>query len=220
MARVRFGPEAGRVWARQNGYWTCSALDQLGGTCRTIHMRVSDLESGPERTCEPSIQSGVTTLPAYSLSADSDAGMLADEQRANAFIEQDAAAYANAVNRASSAPRQRSIRIRKRAKFHGIALPPTPGNKEATHVGAHLLMAMCQSTGAFTIDRRLDYTKRPPRPSLVLTPTVATLEWIATRSDRLRLTMPIHPPTLIPPRDWSQSEPGGYHPMRWRGRCP
>lgn len=138
-------------------------------------------------------------------------GMLADEQRANAFIEQDAAAYANAVNRASSAPRQRSIRIRKRAKFHGIALPPTPGNKEATHVGAHLLMAMCQSTGAFTIDRRLDYTKRPPRPSLVLTPTVATLEWIATRSDRLRLTMPIHPPTLIPPRDWGRGEGGGYH---------
>jgi DNA-directed RNA polymerase len=136
---------------------------------------------------------------------------LVDEQRAETFIAADVAGYANAVNHRANTKLARSLRLRKRMIQHGVAVPPTPGSKETMDVGSHLLMAMCQSTGAFTIEEVRDHSSHRYRTSLVLKPVPETLEWIRLRSDRLRLTMPLHPPTLIPPKDWSQGVAGGYH---------
>ena len=138
-------------------------------------------------------------------------GMLADEVRAERFVAADSAAYANAVNHAKGSKVARSQRLRKRMKFHGIEGIPSPGVREATNVGTHLLAAMCDSTGAFEIMTSVDTSRGKYRTHLVLYPTEATLQWIATRSDRLRLTMPLHPPTLIPPLDWGPGVSGGYH---------
>lgn len=138
-------------------------------------------------------------------------GMLVDEHRANIFIEKDTAAFANAIQHNASTKLIRSRRVKKRMKFHGIEVPPDPGARETLDVGAHLLMAMCDSTGAFEIREVRDYTKKRYRTTLALIPSPATLEWISTRSDRLRLTMPVHPPCVMPPKDWKPGEMGGYH---------
>ena len=138
-------------------------------------------------------------------------GMLVDEARAERFAAVDEAGFANAINHGGTGKRARALRLRKRMKYHGVDILPTPGIKDTIHIGSHLLAAMCEATGAFELTTERDYTKKRYTTHLILTPTEATLQWIATRSDRLRLTMPIHPPTLIPPRDWGPGISGGYH---------
>ena len=95
------------------------------------------------------------------------------------------------------------LRLRKRMKYHGVDILPTPGIKDTIHIGSHLLAAMCEATGAFELTTERDYTKKRYTTHLILTPTEATLQWIATRSDRFDLPCRSIPPTLIPPADWS-----------------
>jgi len=136
---------------------------------------------------------------------------MADEQRAEVYLEADSAGLANALQHRAHTKLARSLRVIHTARSRGVVLPKSPGAKEAINVGSHLLMALCQSTGAFTIETVRDYHTRKHRSHLVLVPHEATLQWIATRSDRLRLTYPLHPPLLIPPKDWGQGIAGGYH---------
>ena len=137
---------------------------------------------------------------------------LLDEYNSQIFYTADEPAFCNAINNRANSKLQRSMRLRSRMDRHGVARTKMPSAKETLDVGSHLLMAMCESTGAFTIEEVRDHRcVAKYKTRLMLIPAEATLQWIATRSDRLRLTQPMHPPTLIPPKDWSASQAGGYH---------
>lgn len=137
--------------------------------------------------------------------------MLVDEVRAKAFRAANESAYANAVNHRRGVTRgARSDRLLARMRYHGIEIPPAPGPAETMLVGSQLLAIMVDVTGLFTLDRAPSDARRR-RWKLRLKPEQTTLDWIAARDKRLRLTMPLHPPCVVPPKDWGPGVAGGYH---------
>ncbi len=157
---------------------------------------------------------GVGSAVGYSLRsvATSLMRMMLDEVRAQAFKDQDEPGFANAINHRRGKTRgARSDRLLKRMRYHGVEIPRAPSPSESILVGSQLLAIMVDVTGLFSLERNSSAGRRHRKQRFLLVPTESTAEWLRRRDDQLRLTMPIHPPCVIPPRDWAQGVPGGYH---------
>lgn len=83
-------------------------------------------------------------------------------------------------------------------------------------VGAYLLDCIIEATGLVKI-----HTIRKGKKTIMeVCPTIETLNWIEQHMDGMALLTPDLGPCVIPPRDWTGQEEGGYHTYELAQRVP